>query len=63
MGHSYFDQNFTQCDMYVVGWSAAACMQMLNSVPQDLASPKQEDPYVHQLLFYKHCHTKLSMFA
>ena len=38
----------------VVGWSGAACMQMLNSVPQDLASPKQEDPYVHQLLLYKH---------
>lgn len=53
MGHSYFDQNFTQCDMYVVGWSAAACMYMLNSVPQNLVAPKMNKlpAFVVQTLF------------
>lgn len=39
-------------------WSDAACIQMLNSVPQDLVAPQQgdpqeQDPHIYQLLLYK----------
>lgn len=28
------------------GWSGAACIQMINSVPQELVAPRQADPHV-----------------
>lgn len=39
------------------GWSGAACIQMLNSIPQDLVVLRQVDPHVHQLLLCKSCLT------
>jgi hypothetical protein len=38
-------------------WSGAACIQMLNSVPQDLVAPRWADPHPCQLLLCIPCST------
>lgn len=49
-GHIHFDQNLTKSDVDVGGWSGAAYMYMLSSVPQDLVAPKT-NKFLHTQAF------------